>query len=384
MICALLGTKVWAQLFETSTEANPKWYYIQVDGTGDNVGKVVTESNGQIVGMPIANGLVAKAKQLWRFEASATANQFVIVSNSGKKLDVAYDATLGKRIAVISETPTTEWKTDTYSTSFYLSIVTQPTQGTGKYLTVGDATLDNLIYFDSTNLNARFKFISFDVPLISTDDEIAWMLIRTTKTGLSNQCVTEEDETNTSDIKLSMQDYAAGNFRQQWKIVSATGSAVNFVNRATGHLIGTTPVFNVYNYIQYIPANETTGGWTIAPLTSNQYEVYTGPANAGKYWNAATENEDRTDYKAGASLNTGFAWIFQFMATETNTPDAIHTPEGSNEVSVYARDRRIYVNSTDPYQVYTLYGVRVNGNQELPAGVYLVSVKGQTAKVIVK
>ncbi|GHT01272.1 hypothetical protein AGMMS49525_01540 [Bacteroidia bacterium] len=319
-----------------------------------------------------------------------------------------------------------------------------------------------------------------DVPYKSDEEVNVWMTIHPAKASLSSQCMAEE-ENPTSDIQLSMQDFDSANHCQQWKLVSAAGDKVHFVNRKTGHQIATSAVFSDYNYVQYRAADETAEGWTLALISGNQYEVYTGPAGAGKYWNAATAGETCADYTEGQSLNTGFAWIFQFVEsgiagggtepepgtesgtgtepgtepepepepgtesgtgtepgtesgtepeTETGTEPEPGTETGTgtepgtepetgtgtepepkpepgtgtepgtepepepgtetdiaslpNGICVYARDRRIYVEGEAVYQVYNIYGVRINSALQLPTGVYLVTVQGKTIKVIVR
>ncbi|GHT64274.1 hypothetical protein AGMMS50239_21680 [Bacteroidia bacterium] len=377
---------VSAQQFETSTAAAPKWYFIQVKGTGDNAGRVVTEENGKITGQPVTNGLLEKAKQLWRIEATSNATRYEIINkNSGKKLDIIYDGALGERIAVTSETPSTVWtiltaQTEGYS---YLRIVTQPSGGVSGagYLTQGGTTIDFALYFTKNTPvsdDAQFQFISIDVPIISTDKEISWLTVFNARGDLSGKCLTEIE--TTADLKLSMQEVTANNHHQQWKIINnpASKSSVNFVNRATGHQIGSTPIHNIYNYIQYVETE--TNGWTIEPLGNGQYEVHTGPAAAGKYWNAAIDGEIPANYVAGGSFDTGFAWKFQLTDEEST---AIYAPD-TNPVRIWVENRRIRVEGAEQYRVYTIYGTSIAGNRELPTGIYLVTVKGKTAKIFVK
>ncbi|MDR2621318.1 MAG: hypothetical protein LBC48_01905 [Dysgonamonadaceae bacterium] len=393
-ICALAVVKANAQ-FETSTASSPQWYFIQVKGTGDNAGKVVTEVNGQAVGLPVETGLAAKAKQLWRIELvpnSSPTRYEIINKYSGNKLDIRYDAELGERIAIVSETPFTVWTIQVSSGNYYyLRVATQPEGGVSGagYLTQSGTSLNSVLYFTKsyTVADAQFQFVSIDAPIVSEDGETAWFSIHNAKSSLEEQCLTEVETPATTGvqltIQLAMQDFTAGNLRQQWKIVPipASGGAVNFVNRQTGHVISTTPVYDIYDYACY--ADQETTGWTIGELGNDQYEVRTGTADGEKYWYAATNGESSGNYRKGASLNTGFAWKFQFRDEETFT--AIDTPEPEyDDNRIVVRNKRIYVESAGPYRIYTIHGIRVNENRELPAGIYLVTIKNQTTKVLVR
>jgi hypothetical protein len=383
MICAFAGAKAGAQPFEPSDATAPKWYFIQVKGAGDTAGKVITEINGKVTGQPVETGLTAIAKQLWRIEAvpgTGTVRYALINKYSGKKLDVSYDAVLNERIAIVSETPSTSWAIQPKPGDYYydLRTVTQPSGGEkgATYLTQGGAALHSALYFTKlSGDDTQFQFNSLDAPIVSNDNETAWLGIQSV---LSDKYLTEVETTDY--IKFSMQDLVTDNHRQQWKIVNNSGSegSVNFVNRATGHLISSTPVYDIYYYARY--ADAESAGWTIDRLENSQYEVHTGPVDTGKYWYAATDGETPASYVAGASLNTGFAWKFQLMAEDIT---AINVPEYDN-LRVYAKNRRIYVEGADQYRVYTIYGTPVSGNDELPAGVYLVTIKNKTTKILVK
>ncbi|MDR1120403.1 MAG: hypothetical protein LBM08_05755 [Dysgonamonadaceae bacterium] len=387
IICAFTGAKGWAQAFETSDTSAPKWYLIQVKSSGDNAGKVLTEINGKIIGQLQETGLAAQAKQWWRIAAvpGTTPTKYEIINKySRKKLDVFYDDALNERMAVTSETPSTSWTIQLLSDNYYyLRINTQPSGGDNGagYLTQSGASLNSALYFTKSyaNADARFQFISMDVPIVSSDDETAWLSIQSAQSDLSDKYLTEIE--TTGNIQLSMQEYVTNNYRQQWKIVGNPDpeSSVNFVNRATGNLISTTPVYDIYNYIQYAATENT--GWTIDKLENNQYEVRTGPVETGKYWYAATNGQPSANYVKGASLNTGFAWKFQLR--EEALPTVMDVVEYDN-IRVFVKDRRICVEGADQYRVYTIYGTSVNGNGELPAGVYLVTIKHKTAKILVK
>jgi hypothetical protein len=384
IICFFALAKGEAQQFEASTAGAPKWYLIKVKGTGDNIDKVVTEIDGKAIGMPTEAGLAAKAKQFWRIEAVPNTTHYEIINkHSGRKLDVYYDDALGERIASVNETPSTRWTISLSGGYYSLRIVTQPQGGISGagYLTQGGTSLNSALYFTKsyTVADAQFQFISIDMPILSNDDETAWFSIHNARSGLSDKCLTEVE--TTADVKLSLQEYTDNNFRQQWKLVSIPGSEspVNFINRATGHLISTTPVYGLYDYVRY--ADAETAGWTIDELGSNQYEVRAGSADMGKYWYAATGGQASAGYVKGASLNTGFAWKFQLR--DEIIFNSIYIPEYDNK-RILVKNKRIYVEGADQYRIYTIYGASVDKNRELPTGIYLVTIKNKATKILVK
>ena len=118
-----------------STETAPYWFCIQVqgiisDGTAD---LVLTAEGDRVFGRPIttATELPELTKQLWRIELSSGTDNYAIVNRaSGKKLSAAYDAELGIRVAILSDTPSTEWTIKTVSSGrYYFEAITQPSGG---------------------------------------------------------------------------------------------------------------------------------------------------------------------------------------------------------------------------------------------------------------
>jgi hypothetical protein len=385
VICAFAGAKMEAQQFETSNAMAPKWYFIYVKGSEDNAGKVVTEIDGKVLGQPVEPGFAAKAKQLWRIErvpdATGALRYESINKYSGKKLDIVYDDILEQRIAVVSDTPSTVWTISQQSVNyFYLRIVTQPKEGASGagYLTQGGSALNSMLYFtkNANVADAQFQFISVDAPILSNEEDTVWLFVQN---ALNDKYLTEVE--TTADIQLSLQDFTDNNHYQLWKIMNnpALEGSVNFVNRATGHLISTAPIHGKYDYVRYTDAE--TAGWIINTLENNCYEVRTAAADLEKYWYAATEGTASAAYVKGASLNTGFAW--KFRLGEDGVPTTVNVPE-YDPIRILVKNRRILVEGADQYRIYTVCGAGLNENDELPAGVYLVVIKNKTIKILVR
>jgi hypothetical protein len=296
-------------------------------------------------------------------------------------------------VATVNETPTTNWKMYLQLGSGYyrISITTEPAGGTAGATSlkqnglIGNYGLE-CIASSSANEDSYFQLLPFDeYPTISSDDDITWLTISSAQSSLSGKCLTELAGTSSPNIQYSMATIETNNSLQQWKIVKKNPAAgdglVEFINRSTGHVISTSPVYDIqYSYVQYAENASSSVGWKLRPLANYQYEVYTGAADAGKFWNAATAGNAASEYREGNSLNTGFAWKFRAVTDVT----AIYTPSLPEGVRVFAKEGRICVEGADQYTVHTIYGARVDETMKLQTGVYLVTVKGKTSKVLVK
>lgn len=377
-----------------STADNPKWFFIRVKGSGATAGLVITENNGAVAGETIKNGGFAETgKQLWRIEARATstptAGTYCIINKfSGKKLDIAYNASKAKRIAVASETPLTEWR---IINNYNLRAATEPAGGTSGHcylLQTGSEESYSLIFSSSSAIsddNAKFEFWAYgSFPVISTGDEIAWLRIQNAKTSLAGKCLADAGDA-TANGPFLMVDQAENDLSQQWKIVlknaPSESGRVDFVNRATGRSIGTSTIYNTYYYLQAFTGSEANEGWRIQALSGALYEIASGSLTGAWFWNATADGESPRLYSGSPDKEQGYAWQFS-LVEETAT--GIQRPEIPYNIKVYTRDRFIYVEGTDRYTIVNICGLRMPNNRQLPVGVYLVNVNNQTIKVLVK
>jgi hypothetical protein len=381
-----------AQGYEVSTAANPQWFFIRVNGAGATAGRVVAENNGAVSGEAIQTaGLTAMAKQLWRIEQGTASNTYHIINKySGKKLDIVYDANKAQRIAVATETPSTEWRIIGSSGNYFLRVTTQPAGGTSGAVNLMQTGSENdysLRFITSTSgeANAQFRFLAFrSYPIASTPDEIAWLRIQNVKTSLSGKCLTET-AANSSNAPFLMANQAEGDFSQQWKIVLKaepfeTGR-VDFINRATGRTIATHPVYDAHYYLQATGEGNESEGWRLQALDNSNYAITSGPLEAEWFWNASTDNELPVNYSPSLEKEQGFRWSFSLVEA---VGTGIRQPETQSGVHIYVRDKTIQVESDSPYIVTNLSGLRMKNNHPLPTGVYLVTVKGKTTKVPVR
>jgi WD40 repeat protein len=217
-----------------------------------------------------------------------------------------------------------------------------------------------------------------EIPIASADGATVWMNIRNPKT---NKYLTDE-VSSVPDMNFILESQSNSQ-AQQWKIIAKENGNVEFVNRATGNLISTVTNLDKYYYVDYTvdPAGNTGWKYALASDGDVQYEVYTTDDGVISYWNATTNGQAPDVYSTGNTANSTYAWIFSWV-DETRT--GIHPPLVSDNIRVYSENKRIYVEGCDEYRVITVSGMPVRKNIELPIGIYLVTVKGKTTKILVK
>jgi hypothetical protein len=164
---------------------------------------------------------------------------------------------------------------------------------------------------------------------------------------------------------------------------------VALINRATGNAIMTSSLLSGdYRYTQATGNPEESNGWYVSHLGEGQYEIYGEEDGLMRYLNASSQDDDRPDrHKAGHSLNTGFAWIF----ADTVIPNATGIDDGHSagmdkaaSVRIYAAHGRIVVEGCSEYTVRNMQGNAVAADAVLPVGIYFVTARGKTTKVLVK
>jgi hypothetical protein len=370
----------------SSTEANPKWFYIQVKGIALTADWVLTDADGQVKGQPLAiTGIDAINKQLWRFEIPDGVNAYRIINKHSKKqLTVVLDGNL--RRPALTENSPVYWSFSTSPTSGYkyLKVYNEPVEGTagdiylfqGRYNTY---TLVSERSLGTGTFNELFRCASNEIPVPSTGNTTLWMHIRNPKT---NKYLT--DAVSIAPGKNFTMETQNISLSQQWKMIAKGNGNVEFVNRATGNIISTTANLNRYYFLDYTGNPAESNGWKYAAISaaSNQYEIFTTSADGAiSYWNATTEGEAPATYSAGNTANTTYAWAFSWV-DEVYT--AIEQPEVLDNTRVYVRNRRIYVEGCDEYRITSISGMQVRKNIELPSGIYLVTTKAKTTKILVK
>ncbi|MDR1763412.1 MAG: RICIN domain-containing protein [Dysgonamonadaceae bacterium] len=370
----------------SSTEANPKWYYIQVKGLGLNANRVLTDLGDQVSGQPLATTDVdAVSRQLWRFEIAQGASGYTVINKYSKKqLSVAFDGSVRRPVMAESSPYVWSFTTSTVSGYKYVKILNEPQEGTK-----GDIYLSQTFYqnyalklvseSDRVTDSEVFRCVLNEIPVPSTDDAVVWMTIRNPKT---DKYLTDGSSSVGTNFILEAKN---GSQAQQWKMQAKENGNYDFVNRATGSIISTVTNLNRYYYLNNAANTDQSAGWKFAPVNaqSNQYEISaTDEKGVISYWNATTDGQAPEVYSNGNSLNSTYSWIFTWVEeihTGLNQPTIV-----ADNIRVYSMNRRIYVDGCDEYRITSLSGLPVRKNVELPTGIYLVTAKSKTVKILVK
>lgn len=383
-----------AQNPDASTASNPKWYYIQVVGSGTTANRVLTVVDNTVVGQPLSlNNLSLLNCQLWRLELVPSVGYLIINKSTGKRLSVTYDTATQQRIAIASADASTCWRygLQTNNSGFYLNLASETgldgTAGTIYLQQTATSPNYGLIFTGSANrtgVNTTFNFASSNIPVASTEDDVVWMYIQNNKTGkyLTDAVASSQDN---AYFTLDVLKTDGNETVQQWKLVPKTGgNSMALINRATGNIVGTNTVFDRYYYLQYTNDPEDEDGWNYELISNGQYAVSTTDANGiVKYWYATTPDQPTESYVKDYAYNSAYAWIFSWASEEIIT--GINPPQVlPDNIRVYSNDKRIYVEGCNDYKIITIYGTPVNQNAGLPVGVYLVITKDRTIKVLVK
>ncbi|MCC8145649.1 MAG: RICIN domain-containing protein [Bacteroidales bacterium] len=395
ILSIIFGMKIYAQAPVYSTAENPVWQYIQVIGTTDRMDRVFTAEEGRVYGRPMYTGLDRTSidKQLWRLEKVTSTSIMIVNKATGKKLDVEYDSSLRLRVAILNDSPSTNWRFQRNGNNYNMRMLTEPAEGTAgnilAYQGISTSRRNYIIMFDAasknSDLNAQFQFITFNnsLPVESNDKEV-WYFIKSAKPGMENQCVTAIANPTDPYIKFNLAAKEASNPNQYWKFVKVTEDEENLhyyiQNKATREIISTEIILDKYFYVQNTTDMQEGYGWQFISINKEQFELRGKDGTAVRYLNAASSDTKSETYLAGRSENTGFAWTFEWAEGEVG----ITNPVINEEIRVTSEEKRIIVFGTDDYTVWNIYGSQVGKNVALPTGIYLVVINGEARKVIVK
>jgi hypothetical protein len=376
---------------QASTAANPIWYYIQVKGANTyTYDRVITEmEDGQILGRPLAAGSIDEInKQLWRFEIPSGVQGYrVINKSSGKQMTVALHEATGQRRPVVTEVSTVFWIYENISgnsTHKKWKIVTEPSFGTAGEIYLSQTPYNSYAYRTVTSTaattdNEQYRFVKNEIPIISSDASTVWLNIRNSK---NNKYLTDA-VASAPGKNFTLEAKDGNSSAQQWKLTDKGNGNVEIINRATGNIISSETNLNKYYYVNYTTQPAQSDGWSYEAIggAAGQYTISTTNADGvTSYWNATTDGQATDAYAAGNAASSTYAWIFTWAEVVTD----FVLPEVGSNIRVYAANRRIYVEGTDEYTVTAISGLPVRKNAELPQGIYLVSIKGKTQKILVK
>ncbi|NDV46475.1 hypothetical protein D0T49_05395 [Paludibacter sp. 221] len=396
LICLsiIFSLKIAAQLPETSTATDPTWYYIQVKGEGERAGRALCKIGNDVYGRHLSDIVTNSDRDnyLWRFEKSGN-NYNIINKAAANMLDIrtATEIEENIKIATLKQNSPTSWEFIPYNDYFQIKASTgdfylhQANNGGKRDFVI----MMEGEYWGSSN-NSYFQFLSYnDIPPKISESTNYWYYIFSGNPQY-NKCITDIEAGSSEKIKFELQDQTENNKHQQWKLIkpiNATDEKVYFVNRATKQIIQTEYDFNGYYCAQSVSSVDATNGWQVSYLGLNQFSIsgYNNYNTIGYLNVSSTESPAETI--PDDMLNTSFSWIFKEELNPGKDDDTgldIVSKNPFDTIDVYTVDRKIIVDGTDDYVVTNMYGIRVNADQQLAAGVYLVTIQGKTLSILVK
>ena len=372
-----------AQLPKVSTADNPIWYYIQVVGTdADRYNRVFVAKTDGIYGEALNKSSDA---QLFRFEQGGS-NYYIVSKSTGQK--IATGLAGSDPVLTLTENGIL-FKIETLATHYYTIVATNTPSSGNNWAHQGNSGYSWRVILTNTSWNtggnSQYSFVPYESLNLeySTAGQEVWYSINSAKSGLEGKCITDVSS-NGEAIKLSVNANASAD-NQMWKIV-ANSSKVDFINKSTGNILQTKSDLLetnlMYNYTQLTNNLSESDGWTLNYLRAGQYAISGVEEDLiTRYLNASVEGS-LDEYNADNLSYSGFAW--KFLKTEKNVSIPVVSDDSSN-VFVYVENKKIIVKGADDYTVRTIYGAIIPAkDRELPIGVYLVTVKGKTTKLVVK
>lgn len=397
MTAALTVCKAATGYPSASPEDNPVWYYIQVLGEGSRSGRVMTVTNGQdVYGRALLDTTDedATGTQLWRV-VQENNDYYFQNKATGRYLDVRYDTDRSIGIATLTDAADNAFRLypHTNGNTGYFNLQSSRTPASGnaseRYLHQANdgGQRDFVIMMVGSNYadseNSAFRFVAYEDPTIrfSDADTEHWYTIHSARESKTDVCVTDYSDDISDNYPFMLEAPATGNARQLWKLTRQDNGKVNFTNRATGQVIGTSsyPV-TMYNVVQSAVSLNQTDGWTTTYLGQGQY-AFSATEEDGieRFLNAATEGIEPEVYNKNKLPGSGFAWKLHLEET-TATGIGQTTKE---HLSIRVSGKRIVVENARRYEVYTLSGQKVNSDCVLSTGIYIVKAGRRVEKVLV-
>ncbi len=221
----------------------------------------------------------------------------------------------------------------------------------------------------------------------STDaqEEKTYYRIMSAKSSFAGKCI--QDNSNVSGAEdFLIEDWKDGNRRQEWELIPAEdGSTPTYYirNRNSRRFIGQgTELVDKFYYTQSTPALSTSPKWTITDIgdgivtinTTDEYGVV-------RFLNAADlKKSPERIYTAKTAKKSGFAW--RIVDAKTDPTAISETTIKGTKVSVL--DGHIIVAGTDNYEIRDLQGRNIDRKKRLSKGIYIVTTKEKSYKVLIK
>lgn len=377
-----------ASVPEVSTDADPKWYYIQVVGEDARKDRVFTAVDGSeaVFGRPMVmtadHGAVDP--QLWRFEKSGSGYS-IINRSTGKYLDVTYDVSLDISKAILTDAPSVNFSFLPYDNNFQITCSKAPAGGIESEVYLHQANtgsgrdfvimLVNTTWSNTVNSEFHFiEFIDFDVEVSDDSHRVYYRLHNSLYPDL---CMTQVPS---AEYPMQLSEPTEDNHMQEWWITDGTNGKINLRNRATGHtLLTTSTAYKAFNMPMLDPEGASDGGRSMEYLGGGYYALG-GEEEDGIVRRLGAASESQTDYipyDEKTAAEAGFGW--KFVRTG-DSMTGLETPEAIGE-DIKIEGRRILGRDL---RIFAIDGREIPAGKTLGRGVYIVVKNNSATKAIIR
>ena len=175
------------------------------------------------------------------------------------------------------------------------------------------------------------------------------------------------------------------NTKQEWELVAAANDESGtyyFRNRGSRRYISSAGSWRENYYTPVAAAVRTTiKPFTIQELDNSQIAIKYNDGTDDRYLFAADSADVQPGFNIYALENSVWAWK---VCDASGVPVSVAKILKESNVKIEVVNRVIKVEGVDAYSLYNDEGVRLNNGSVLEPGVYFVSAKGVSRKVLVK
>lgn len=239
-------------------------------------------------------------------------------------------------------------------------------------------------YANKDNLNSWFISEPYDEGFeTQNSEEVIYYNIVSADNDLAGRKLVDNTSAVDSRYKFVMAESAADNQAAQWRLVRCKNQTVAIVNRATGNSISNNlEAYGMLNLPEADGKEKVAAGYNIAKINEDGEFVMSAAADDGivRYLNAAKLSEEPAAIDFENLSGSVFSWKFEKAGQEVSI-NGVHdntTPKVSVVNGIIVAPQGV------EYSVYAADGVKMPNGVRLPSGVYLVTIGGNTQKVIIR
>ncbi|MBQ8099212.1 MAG: hypothetical protein IJ244_06780 [Bacteroidaceae bacterium] len=215
-------------------------------------------------------------------------------------------------------------------------------------------------------------------PIMSTSGNQVWYNVVSAAEGTVGMAMTDRFATS-ADFPVGVETLQEELASQQWKLVQADedGRLVYLVNRNSGNILQpVSKAARTYQVVQLGKAVDAGKGFVLTGLGRGQY-AFVGTETDGQTRGLVAMQQGQTIAEEEPTQGSPYAWTFR-LADATGVKLA-----QKEKPTIFVRGGRIDVPGTTDFRVVRADGVEMSKTARLAPGIYVVTVGGRTAKVII-